>query len=156
MPVTENKHRKKVLAVASGGGHWIQLLRLRPAFVDSDVVFVGVSETYRSQVAEYKFHSVNDATRWNKFGVLKLALKIASIIWKEKPDVIISTGAAPGYLAIRIGRLFGAKTIWLDSIANVESMSMSGEMVRRHANLWLTQWPALEKPEGPFFRGSVL
>ncbi len=156
MPLTATKNRKKVLAVASGGGHWIQLLRLAPAFADSDVVFVGVSDSYRSQVAKYGFYSVNDATRWNKFGLIKLALKLAWINWKERPDIVVSTGAAPGYLAIRLGKLFGAKTIWLDSIANVESLSMSGGMVGRHADLWLTQWPALERPEGPYFRGSVL
>ena len=156
MPITAMKPRKKVLAVASGGGHWIQLLRLTPAFVDSEVVFVGVSSSYRSQVAKYKFYSVNDGTRWNKIGLIKSAFKLAWLNWKEKPDVVVSTGAAPGYLAIRLGRLFGAKTIWLDSMANVESLSMSGAMVGRHADLWLTQWPDLERPEGPYYRGSVL
>ena len=29
--------RPKILAIASGGGHWIQLLRLRPAFSGADV-----------------------------------------------------------------------------------------------------------------------
>jgi UDP-N-acetylglucosamine:LPS N-acetylglucosamine transferase len=154
--LTAAKPRKKVLAVASGGGHWVQLLRLSPAFADSDVVYVGVIDSYGSQVPGHKFYTVNDATRWNKLGLIKMALKLAWIHWKERPDVIISTGAAPGYIAIRLGRLFGAKTIWLDSIANVESLSMSGTMVGPHANLWLTQWPGLETPKGPFYRGSVL
>ena len=131
-------------------------MRLSPAFVDSEVVFVGVSSSNRSQVAKYKFYSVNDGTRWDKIGLIKAVLKLAWIIWKERPDVVVSTGAAPGYLAIRLGRLFGAKTIWLDSMANVESLSMSGAMVGRHADLWLTQWPDLERPEGPYYRGSVL
>lgn len=156
MTIIPMKQRKKVLAVASGGGHWVQLLRLAPALADFDVVFVGVNESYGTQVSTRKFYKVNDATRWNKFGLLKMALQLAWINWKEKPDVILSTGAAPGYLAIRLGRLFGAKTIWLDSIANVETLSMSGAMVGTHADLWLTQWPGLEKPAGPFYRGSVL
>jgi UDP-N-acetylglucosamine:LPS N-acetylglucosamine transferase len=156
MSITSTEHRKKVLAVASGGGHWIQMLRLNPAFADFDVAFVGVNSSYGSQVGNRKFYAVNDATRWNKFGLIEMALRLAWIILKERPDVIISTGAAPGYMAIRIGRLLGAKTIWLDSIANVETLSMSGAMVGPHADLWLTQWPSLETPKGPFYRGSVL
>ena len=156
MSLSARQRRNKVLAVASGGGHWIQLLRLIPAFVDSDLVFVGVNISYRSQVTEHKFYSVSDGTRWDKIGLIKAALKLTWINWKERPDIVVSTGAAPGYLAICLGKLFGARTIWLDSIANVECLSMSGTIAGRFADLWLTQWPRLEKPEGPFYRGSVL
>ena len=69
---------------------------------------------------------------------------------------VISTGAAPGYFAIRIGRLLGAKTIWVDSIANAEELSMTGKLVQRHADVWLTQWEHLSRPEGPGFAGAVL
>jgi hypothetical protein len=50
----------------------------------------------------------------------------------------------------------GSKTIWIDSIANVESMSMTGQKVGRFADMWLTQWPHLARPEGPFYVGAVL
>jgi hypothetical protein len=70
--------------------------------------------------------------------------------------VIISTGAAPGYFAVRLGRLLGAKSIWLDSIANVERVSMTGELVGPKADLWLTQWPHLALPTGPRYEGAVL
>jgi UDP-N-acetylglucosamine:LPS N-acetylglucosamine transferase len=156
MSLAQAGHRKKVLAVASGGGHWIQLMRIAPAFVDAEVVFVGVGNAYRSQVARHKFYSISDGTRWDKIGLIRSALKLAWIIWKEHPDAVVSTGAAPGYFAILLGRLFGARTLWLDSIANVECLSLSGKMAGRHAHLWLTQWPRLERPQGPFFRGSVL
>jgi len=156
MLLDECQNRKKVLAVASGGGHWVQLLRLAPAFASFDVIFVGVSQAYRSEVAEHKFYSVTDATRWDKIALLKAAAQLAWIHWKEKPDVVVSTGAAPGYLAVRLGRLFGARTIWLDSIANVDCLSMSGELVGRYADLWLTQWPHLEREAGPYYRGAVL
>jgi UDP-N-acetylglucosamine:LPS N-acetylglucosamine transferase len=156
MSLAPSRSRKKVLAVASGGGHWVQLLRLAPALVDFDVTFVGVSQAYRSEVAEHKFYSVTDATRWDKIAMLKSAVQLAWIIWREKPDVVVSTGAAPGYFAIRLGRLFGARTIWLDSIANADCLSMAGELVGRYADLWLTQWPHLDRAEGPHYRGAVL
>lgn len=154
--MSKRNTKKKVLAVASGGGHWIQLLRLRPAFSEADVVFVGVSPSYRSQVSRYKFYSVKDATRWEKTALVQTAVQLLWIILRERPDVVVSTGAAPGYLAIRIGKLLRAKTIWLDSIANVDCLSLSGELVGPHTDLWLTQWQNLERPNGPRFRGSVL
>jgi UDP-N-acetylglucosamine:LPS N-acetylglucosamine transferase len=156
MPVKEIHPRSKVLAVASSGGHWVQLRRVVPAFADSEVVYVTVLESYRSQVPESRFYSVNDATRWNKLGLIRLALRLAWIIIKERPAVVISTGAAPGYFAILLGSLFGAKTIWIDSMANIEDLSMSGSRAGRYADLWLTQWPHLARAEGPHYGGSVL
>ena len=43
-----------------------------------------------------------------------------------RPDVVITTGAAPGYFAVRIGKLLGARVVWVDSIANAEELSLSG------------------------------
>ncbi|HTZ48950.1 MAG TPA: UDP-N-acetylglucosamine--LPS N-acetylglucosamine transferase [Verrucomicrobiae bacterium] len=154
--MTSSTGQTKVLAVASGGGHWVQLQRLAPAFVDADVAYVSITEAYRPQVAPHRFYCINDATRWNKARLVQAALQLVPIIAKEKPDVVISTGAAPGYLAICLGKLFGARTVWLDSLANVEHLSLSGRLVRPFADLWLTQWSHLGKPDGPLFRGSVV
>ena len=148
--------RLRLMAVSSGGGHWVQLLRLVPAFAQCDVTFVTVRDSYRAQVADHRFYAVNDATRWNKFGLIALTLKLAWISLKEMPHVVVSTGAAPGYIALRLARLLGAKTIWLDSIANAEELSLSGQMVGQYADLWLTQWQHLGKPNGPHYAGSVL
>jgi hypothetical protein len=73
-----------------------------------------------------------------------------------RPHVVVSTGAAPGYFALRLGRWFGARTVWIDSIANVEQLSMTGTLVRRFADRWLTQWPHLAQSGGPEFAGAVL
>jgi UDP-N-acetylglucosamine:LPS N-acetylglucosamine transferase len=147
---------KKILAVASGGGHWVQLLRCMPAFDGHDVAFVTVNAAYRSQVPGHRFYAVNDATRWNKFALLMLAARLLMIVLRERPDVVISTGAAPGYFMLRIGRLLRKKTVWIDSIANVEKLSLSGQKIGKHADLWLTQWPHLAGLDGPKFVGAVL
>lgn len=144
------------MAVASSGGHWTQLMRVLPAFTSYEVVFVTVLKSYRSQVPKNRFYLINDANRWNKLRLVQVALKLVWILGKERPDVVVSTGAAPGYFALRLGRLFGAKTIWIDSITNIERLSMSGSLVGRHADLWLTQWPHLAKSEGPHYGGAVL
>lgn len=148
--------RTKVLAVASGGGHWVQLRRLAAAFAGCDVAYVTTLPGYRADVEPARFYVVRDASRWNKLRLIQSALQMLRIILKERPQVIISTGAAPGFLAVRLGKLFGARTIWLDSIANVEQLSMAGQKAGRFADLWLTQWPHLGSAEGPTFVGAVL
>lgn len=150
------RRRRKVLAVASGGGHWVQLMRLRPAFAGCDVTFVTLSEGYRSEVGDARFHVVPGGNRSTKARLLRSALSILSILLRERPDVVISTGAAPGFFAVWFGKKLGARTIWVDSIANVEALSLSGQKARAHADLWLTQWPHLAAGDGPVFKGSVL
>lgn len=152
---------KRILAIASGGGHWVQLLRLRPAFEGCRVTYVTVRDSYRSDVPGERFRVINDATRWDKIGLVRMALKLAWIMVRERPHVVVSTGAAPGYFAIRFGKLMGAKAVWLDSIANVEEVSMTGRLVAERADLWLTQWEHLSKDGGagdqaPAYAGSVL
>jgi len=154
--MSDARQRRKLLAVASGGGHWIQLLRLRSAFSECDVVFATVDPAYQVDVQGAKFYSVPDATRRTVFRLMLTTWEIFWIIFRERPDAIISTGAAPGYIALRMGKLFGARSIWVDSIANSEELSMSGAMVGRYADLWLTQWPHLAKQGGPKYRGAVL
>lgn len=147
---------KKVLGVSSGGGHWVELLRLFPAFAGHDLVLVTVDQAYRSEAGAARFYAVRDVTRWDKWRWPQTLLKLLWIFVRERPDVVISTGALPGYFALRLAKLFGARTIWLDSIANVDELSMSGKMIGSHADLWLTQWPHLATADGPLYRGSVL
>lgn len=148
--------RTRVLAIASGGGHWVQLLRLRPAFEGHDVTWVSVKAAYRADVEGERFFSVPDATRWDRLRLAQMVLGVVWVLLRVRPRVIVSTGAAPGYVAIRLGRLMGARTVWLDSAANVERLSMSGEKIGPHADLWLTQWAHLARKGGPRHCGSVL
>ncbi len=148
--------RVKVLALSSAGGHWVQLLRMRPAFDGCDVVFATVKSDCRSEVGGAPFRVIPDATRWSKLGLLRSAVGVLWLLCLERPDVVVSTGAAPGYFAIRLAPLFRARTIWIDSVANIDELSLSGQQAGPHATLWLTQWEHLARPGGPEYRGSVL
>lgn len=155
----------RVLAVASGGGHWTQLYRLRQAWDGCDVTYVTTDPGYRESVLRDasnrnqqvpRFMRVVEANRWQKLRMLRLLLELTVILIRVRPDAVITTGAAPGYFAIRLGRLLGARTAWIDSIANAEELSLSGRRVGHHADAWLTQWQHLEEPGGPSYRGAVL
>lgn len=155
----------KIMAVASAGGHWVQLMRLSPAWHGLRVCYVSTdpalgpalrARAEAEDVPAPAFAAVTEASRWEKRRLLLQLLQIAILVCRERPDVVITTGAAPGYFALRFGRLFGARTVWIDSMANAEELSLSGRRVGRHADLWLTQWEHLARPEGPQFMGSVL
>lgn len=159
------RRRPRVLAVASGGGHWVQLMRLRPAWDGCDVIYVTTIAGYRDQVENMadargqprpRFRVVAEAHRpqWSRLALV--LVQIACILIWQRPDVVVSTGAAPGALAIRLAALMRCRTVWIDSIANAEGLSAAGTWAGPHADLWLTQWPDLARPDGPDYHGSVL
>ena len=120
------------------------------------MIYVTVDKAYRADIGSAQLYVVNDATRWSKLSLVKLALRIGWILIKERPDVVVTTGAAPGYFAVMFGKLIGARTAWIDSMDNVEQLSMAGPKAGRWADSWLTQWPALAKQGGPTYAGAVL
>lgn len=148
---------RRVLAVASGGGHWADLYRLYPAFSGMDVAFVSVHPNYAKQVRAHRFYTMRDVSRFDRWGICILVPQLVRIILKERPDVVITTGSAPALFALALAKfLVRAKTIWIDDIANVEQLSMSGSLARHVADVWLTQWPNLQTDHGPEYWGAVL
>lgn len=146
----------KILAVASAGGHWVQLLRLTPAFDGAQVVFVTTQKPAPHAIGDQRCYTVTDANFNRKFKLGVMSLQVLRILLRERPQVVISTGAAPGFVALVIGKMMGARTIWVDSIANAEELSLAGRKVARWTDHWLTQWPELAGEHGPFHLGSVL
>jgi UDP-N-acetylglucosamine:LPS N-acetylglucosamine transferase len=135
--------KNKVLALSSPGGHWVQLCRLIPAFKAVDVVYAC---TYRkaSELSEKdNYYVIGDISRDSIQRIFSVISGIVRILRKEKPTVIITTGALPGLITLVLGRLFGIKTIWLDSIANSEQVSMSGKIAAYLAHNCFTQWENL-------------
>lgn len=148
---------RRVLAIASGGGHWVQMQRLRPAFEGFDVAYVSVYPDYSEDLGGARFYLVPDVSRASIGKLLLLIPRFIAIMLKERPHVVITTGSFPGLIGIAIAKiLLRARTIWIDSIANCERMSSSGRQARRFADQWLTQWPELEAAGGPKYWGAVL
>jgi len=148
---------KKVVALSSGGGHWVQLLRLRPAFAECEVTYVTTRPGFAADLEPGSaFRVIPDCNRDRRLQTVACALSVLVLLLRIRPDVIISTGALPGFLAVFIAKKLGIRTIWVDSVANAEELSLSGQKAGRHADLWLTQWQHLAQPDGPHHFGSVL
>ncbi len=150
------KTPRKVLAVASGGGHWEQLMLLRSTLDEFQTVYVTTDPVQASRDNVEAIEFLPDANRNRKLDALRCLWASLRLVRRMKPDVVITTGAMPGLIVIAIGRLFGAKGIWLDSIANSETLSTSGRWAVRLADISLTQWPHLSSEGGAVYRGTLL
>lgn len=147
---------RRVLAVASGGGHWQQLMLMRPAFDGAQTLYLTTLPGLPEQFGAQPSAIIPDCNRDEKLQIGKCAMALMGHIRRFKPDVIISTGALPGVIALGLGRVSGARTIWVDSVANAEEMSMSGKLARRVAHLWMSQWDHVAAETGAEYAGAVL
>jgi UDP-N-acetylglucosamine:LPS N-acetylglucosamine transferase len=148
----------KICLAASAGGHLTQLLKLAQSWNGHDVFFVTTGSAVQNELQKRgKVYIVGECNRKQLLKTTKVFLKCVKIVRKERPDVILSTGAAAGCMLCFLCKLFGAKVIWMDSITNTEKLSLSGRMVRYIANLFLVQWPQLAaKYKNVEYVGSVI
>ena len=147
---------KRILAIASGGGHWQQLMLLRPAFEGHDVIYMTTLAGLPDQFGAHPHAIVPDCNRDAKLAILRCGAVLSARMLRFRPHVVITTGALPGVMALAFGRALGARTIWVDSVANAEEMSMSGKLARRVAHLWMSQWEHVAEASGADYAGAVL
>ena len=146
----------RLLIVASNGGHLVQLLRLQKAFDGYDVTLVSTSETPPSNVKVAKYYQVHDSNFDDKFGLIKTACHTAKVVFQVRPKVVISTGAAPGLFCILWNRLMGRKAIWIDSIANTQTLSLSGKVAKKLTNHCYSQWEQVANQNGVGYIGAII
>jgi UDP-N-acetylglucosamine:LPS N-acetylglucosamine transferase len=145
-----------VLAVASQGGHWEQMMLLRPMLDTHRVRFVTTERDLLVKAGIADGIVLPDCNRNEPVRSLKCLVRSFATVFRLRPTVIISTGAAPGFFCLLAGRMIGARTVWIDSVANVEKLSKSGQIARFVATDWLTQWEHVARPNGPHYIGGVL
>lgn len=154
--ITQKKLR--ICFVASAGGHTSQLLKLADSFPEHNIFCVTTANLVRKKLEKYgAVYVIGDCNRKHPFKALLILTRCIWIVLKERPDVVVSTGAAPGCILCLTGKLLGAKVVWIDSIANVERLSLSGQIVRLFADLFLAQWskPA-ERYSNVYYVGELI
>lgn len=121
-----------------------QLLRLASSWVGYETFFITTTDVATNQLGKSgRVYVVGESNRKYPLRVFKVLCRCIRIIVCERPNVVISTGASVGCIACFVGKLLGARIIWIDSITNVEQISLSGRMVRYISDLFLVQWPEL-------------
>ena len=137
-------NHKKICAVASIGGHWVQLLRIiRPLESEFEIVYLSTHSKCATMVQGHTFYQIKDFRRWDFYKLIPEFFHTLQIIRKENPSAVISTGAAPGLITLLAAKILRKKTIWIDSIANVKHLSFSGKIASKFVSRIYTQWEDL-------------
>lgn len=146
---------KRLFAVASNGGHLIQLLRLYPVFENFDSVLV---TTVRTNDTRFKESIVIDDINGNTniFKLFYCVFKYGVVFLKKNPDLVVTTGALPGLIFLVYAKVFRKKSIWIDSIANAGELSKSGRIATKFADICITQWPDLADNDKIVYCGRVI
>lgn len=139
----------KVCFACSSGGHLAQMKQLF-SFNEKYMTFLVTeqNETTATMNKTLKTFYLKQQERKNISIFYKLllnVLKSLSILLKEKPNVIISTGAGATIPLLMLGKLFGAKIIFIESFAKINTPTITGRIIYRFADQFYIQWPELKK-----------
>lgn len=140
---------KKVLMVASSGGHMEELTRLKEVISRYDCCWVTEKNDFQNYGDNIKIdYYVSQMNRREVLFFIKfvgLFFKALQILLKEKPDCIVTTGALISYPFCRIAELMGKKVIFIESFARVNELSLTGRLLYKHVSKFIVQWPDLSK-----------
>lgn len=129
---------------------------LRPAFEGRQVHYVTTGIENAEHHGIYSPSLIVDCNQNTPLKSILCFFMAFWIVFRMHPRVVISTGAAPGFFCILAGRLLGSRTLWIDSIANGEELSMCGRLSKIVAHECWTQWDHLSMGSRPAYRGSIL
>ncbi len=133
----------KVMLVASAGGHLAQLLWLEPWWRAHDRVWVTFDQPHARASLEgervvWAHHPTNRSV-----GALARNLRLAhKSLARERPDVVVSTGAGVGVPFLWLARHHGARSVFIEVYDRIDGPSLTGRMVHRVVDAVVLQWEA--------------
>jgi len=136
----------KACFVASSGGHWEELMCLRPIAEEHDTFYVteaGGQAKDSSLENIYLLPQINRRQKDFLWRFLKLMVSAGKIMRREKPEFLVTTGALIAFPFCLYGKLLGTKVIYIESFARVSDRSLTGRLVYPIADLFLVQWESL-------------
>ena len=147
--------KKKVLFIASTGGHLEELMQLKPMFDNYDYHIItektksnlSLTLKYPNRVNFLVYGSYTTLGRKivYPFKLLYNTIKSFFIYLKIRPKYIVSTGAHTSGPMCLIGHILGSKIIFIETFANSESKSRTGSIVYKFADLFIVQWESMLK-----------
>ena len=142
--------KKKVMFISSTGGHFNELSQLKPLLKKYDYYIVTekekdkmyLKEKYKNKVS-YLVYGTKDHMLTYPFKLLYNTLKSFFIYIKFRPKVIITTGAHTAVPMCLIRKIFGSKIIFIESMANIKTKTITGRIVYKFADLFIVQWESM-------------
>jgi len=132
---------------ASSGGHMTELVALlehQAEWPMTPAVYVStldLADTYaHSGVRTYR---IGECDRHRPLRALRSIVRSVRIVHRERPSCVVTTGSLPLALFCLVAKLYGASIIWIDSVSQIDRISVSGRLIRPFADLFFVQWPEL-------------
>lgn len=142
------KEKKKVCFIASSGGHLEELRMLKSLMNRYDSYIITEKTTYQTTLETDRVYYIKQINRKEILFILKIMenfLISFTILIKEKPDVVISTGALATIPTALLAKLFRKKLIYVESLAKLSGPSMTGKLLYRFADRFYVQWESLKQ-----------
>ena len=146
----------KIALVCNQGGHLTEILFLMKAFENHDVFFVTYNHPTTKKLKHRKY-LIKNYINANILQLIIAFFEALIILIKEKPDIVISTGAEIAIPIFILSRIFKIKTIYIASWCRVTSPG-SGQLIYPFSNVFLVQWPQVLKEFGKkaMYKGAVI
>ena len=139
---------KKLCFAASSGGHFEQILMLRPLMEKYDSFLITEKTTYKADVKGvkmYYLHQVNRREIWFPFEMIGNSFRSLFIYIKERPDVVITTGVLAMIPMCLLAKILGKKLIYIESFAKVTTPTETGKLMYKYADQFYVQWPQMKE-----------
>lgn len=149
----------KICFAASSGGHYEQLLMLKPLMKKYDSFILTEKTSYQADLQDIRTRYLWQVNRREKSFFLRMTVNIiksSCIFIKERPDVVISTGVLATIPICLLAKAAGRKLIFIESFAKVTSATETGRLLYRFADQFYVQWePMLKVYPNAIYLGGI-
>lgn len=136
----------KICLVGSSGGHLTHLYMLKPFWKNKERFWVTFDkEDARSILKGEKLYPCYYPTNRNIKNLIKNTVLAVKVLIKEKPDLIISSGAAVAVPFFWIGKLMGAKLIYIEVFDRIDKPTLTGKLVYPIVDKFIVEWDEMKK-----------
>ena len=142
----KNKTKEiKVCLVGSSGGHLTHLYMLKPFWENKERFWVTFDKADAQSLLEgEKMYPCYFPTNRNIKNLIKNTFLAIKVLRKEKPNLIISSGAAVAVPFFWLGKLFGAKTIYIEVFDRIDKSTLTGKLVYPVTDKFIVQWDEMK------------
>jgi UDP-N-acetylglucosamine:LPS N-acetylglucosamine transferase len=149
--------KPKVCLAATAGGHLTEIRALEYFYKKYPHFFVSDKRGDALDLSRQEKVYFVSRTHRNPLRLLWAFLQSFKIFFKEKPDVIITTGADTAFPISVIAKIMGKKLVYIESFARITEPSLSAKLLHPLADLFFVQWPENKRFfSKAIYAGSVL
>ena len=163
IPRASGERPFRLVAGASAGGHANELVRLldaaegvwtvQPSAYVTTMAITAAGLARRGQPV----HVIGESDRKKPLQAVAVLYRACALAWRLRPDLVVTTGSMPLALFAIAAKVLGARIVWIDSVAQIDNLSLSGRVMRRVADLCLAQWPEVAAANpGVEYAGELL